>query len=137
MAFSGDDGRTRTALSEINMIPFIDIMLVLLIIFMITAPVIQSGIDIQVPRTQTVRELNELRIVVQMDAEQLLYLQSQPININELGSRLVALEPDPLQRRVYLMVDESVPFGAAAVVMASLQAAGVQAIQIVTEPTDA
>jgi biopolymer transport protein ExbD/biopolymer transport protein TolR len=136
MAFSTHDGRTQTALSEINMIPFIDIMLVLLVIFMITAPVIQSGIDIQVPRTQTVRELSELRIVVQMDARQDLYLQDQPVNINDLIPGVQRLQPDPALRRVYLMVDEAVPWGSGTLVMAVLQAAGVEAISVVTEPID-
>ena len=75
MAFTTREGRTQTALAEINMIPFIDIVLVLLIIFMVTAPVIQSGIEVNVPKTQIVRELAEEKLVVTLDKEQRLYLQ--------------------------------------------------------------
>jgi biopolymer transport protein ExbD/biopolymer transport protein TolR len=57
MAFTAHDGKTRTTLSEINMVPFIDIVLVLLIIFMVTAPVIQSGVDVHVPKTEFTRTL--------------------------------------------------------------------------------
>jgi biopolymer transport protein ExbD/biopolymer transport protein TolR len=134
MAFTTRDGRTATQLSEINMIPFIDIMLVLLVIFMISAPVIQSGIDIQVPVTQTVRELDELRIVIQMDRDQTLYLQNNPVNINELVGRIEALQPDPTRRRVYFMGDTSVPLGSVATVLDRLVAAGIDNVSIVTRP---
>ena len=77
MAFTTREGRTQTALAEINMIPFIDIVLVLLIIFMVTAPVIQSGIEVNVPKTQIVRELAEEKLVVTLDKEQRLYLQNE------------------------------------------------------------
>jgi len=136
MAFTTQDGRTQTQLSEINMIPFIDIMLVLLVIFMITAPVIQSGIDIQVPRTQTVRELNELRLVVQIDAEQRVYLQNDPVNINELVGRIQTLQPDPNLQSIYLRLDTSVPAGTILTVMDRLALAGMTNISLVTQPLD-
>jgi len=136
MAFTTQDGRTQTQLSEIYMIPFIDIMLVLLVIFMITAPVIQSGIDIQVPRTQTVRELNELRLVVQIDAEQRVYLQNDPVNINELVGRIQTLQPDPNLQSIYLRLDTSVPAGTILTVMDRLALAGMTNISLVTQPLD-
>jgi biopolymer transport protein TolR len=137
MAFTSQDGRTQTQLSEINMIPFIDIMLVLLIIFMITAPVIQSGIDIQVPRTQTVRELNELRLVVQIDRAQTVYLQNDPINIAELVPRIEALQPDPDLRNIYLRADENVPTGTLVAVLDVLRQGGISNnVSLVTTPID-
>jgi len=136
MAFTTQDGRTQTQLSEINMIPFIDIMLVLLIIFMITAPVIQSGIDIQVPRTQAVRELNELRLVVQIDKEQQLYLQSSAVNINELVPEIESLQPDPALRSIYLRADSAVPYGTIATVLDRLNLAGIVNVSLVTTPLD-
>ena len=134
MAFTTRDGRTRTALSEINMIPFIDIMLVLLIIFMITAPVIQSGIDIDVPRTQVVEELDEQRFVVSIDARQGVYLQGEPININELGPELVRRIPEGANRSVYLEADEDVAYGAVVTVMERLALAGIDDINAMTQP---
>ena len=137
MAFTTQDGKTQTQLSEINMIPFIDIMLVLLIIFMVTAPVVQSGIEVEVPRTEIVRELTEERVVLSIDREQGLYLQSDSININELGPALQALMPDPTDRSIYLRADTSVPWGTIAVVMDRLKEVGIETISVVTQPLDA
>ena len=77
--------QTQTSLSEINMIPFIDVVLVLLIIFMITAPILQSGIEVDVPKTKTVHEITEQRLVITVDKAQRVYLGNDPINIHELG----------------------------------------------------
>ena len=137
MAFTTGDGRTQTQLSEINMIPFIDIMLVLMIIFMVTAPVIQSGIEVNVPRTEIVQELAEERLVVSIDREQRIYLQSDPININELGPEIQARLLDPARRTIYLRADTAVPFGTIAVVMDRLKQAGIENISVVTQPLDA
>ncbi len=134
MAFTTRDGRTRTAMSEINMIPFIDIMLVLLIIFMITAPVIQSGIDINVPRTQMVEELNEQRFIVSINARQEVFLQGEPINIDELGPELVRRIPEGVNRSVYLEADEDVPYGSVVTVYERLALAGIDDINAVTQP---
>ena len=64
MAFTSPDGRTQTALADINITPLVDVVLVLLIIFMVTAPVLQSGIEVSVPKTRTVKELTEERVVI-------------------------------------------------------------------------
>src|SRR5947209_4921052 len=136
MAFTAQDGKTRTTLSEINMVPFIDIVLVLLIIFMVTAPVIQSGIDVSVPKTTYVRELSEEKIMVTIDAKQTVYLQNQVVNINELGPKIRDKMPDPSRQSIYLLADESVPFGVFATVMDTLKAVGIDNISIVTQPLD-
>jgi biopolymer transport protein TolR len=137
MAFTTREGKTQTTLSEINMIPFIDIMLVLLIIFMITAPVIQSGIEIEVPRTRTVRALDEVRLVVQIDRDADLYLQNEPLNINELVGRIRALLPDAAPESVYLRADSHVEWGTIALVLDVLNQGGIVNISVVTEPIDA
>ena len=137
MAFRANDTGTRTQLSEINMVPFIDIMLVLMIIFMVTAPVIQSGIEVNVPRTEIVQELAEERLVVSIDREQRIYLQSDPININALVPELQGRLIDPARRTIYLRADTAVPFGTIAVVMDRLKQAGIENISVVTQPLDA
>jgi biopolymer transport protein TolR len=134
LAFTTRDGKTQSELSEINMIPFIDIMLVLLIIFMVTAPVIQSGIDINVPRTEVVREIAEEKLIVSVDREQNLFLQDEAVNINDLGRLINERIPDPERRSIYLRADESVPFGTIAVVMDRLTQAGIDNISVVTQP---
>jgi biopolymer transport protein ExbD/biopolymer transport protein TolR len=136
MAFTTREGKTQTTLAEINMIPFIDIVLVLLIIFMVTAPVIQSGIEVNVPRTQVVREITEQRIEVSIDKEQKVYFQSVPVNVNELGDRIREKLLDPARQSVYLRADEAVPFGVVATVMDRLKLAGIENISIVTQPLE-
>ena len=118
------------------MIPFIDIVLVLLIIFMVTAPVIQSGIEVNVPKTQIVRELAEEKLVVSVDSKQTIYLQNNTVNINELADRIREKLLDPARQSVYLRADESVPFGVIAVVMDHLKVAGIENISVVTQPLE-
>ena len=125
---------TGSSLSEINMVPFIDVVLVLLIIFMITAPILQSGIDVDVPKTKTVKELTVVRMVVTIDRSQRVYLNDKPINIHELGQRVVSQSHDPQHQAVYIRCDETVPFGSWATVVDSLRQAGIQEISVVTQP---
>ena len=136
MAITTREGKTQTTLAEINMIPFIDIVLVLLIIFMVTAPVIQSGIEINVPKTTIVREIAEEKLIVTLDKEQKLYLQNVPVNVNELGAKIHEKLLDPGRQSVYLRADESVPWGTVAVVMDSLNMAGIENISVVTQPLE-
>ena len=124
---------TRTSLSEINMIPFIDVVLVLLIIFMITAPILQSGIEVDVPKTKTVRELVEQKIVVTVDKRQNVFIGNDPVNIHQLGSKLKSQLKKP-QDTVYLRCDETVPFGVFATVIDTLRLSGISNISIVTQP---
>ena len=124
---------TQSSLSEINMVPFVDVVLVLLIIFMITAPILQSGIELNVPKTHAVHESPEQRIVVSMDKNQLIYLGNSPVNIHELGDKVKSQQKD-LQDAVFLRCDETVPFGAFASVVDALRVSGINNISIVTEP---
>jgi biopolymer transport protein TolR len=125
-----------TSLSEINMVPFIDVVLVLLIIFMITAPILQSGIDVDVPKTKTVKELTENRMVVTIDRGQRVFLNDKPVNIHEIGQQVVAGSKDPQHQAVYVRCDQSVPFGSWATVVDALRQAGIQNISVVTQPLD-
>ena len=136
MAFTTHEGKTQTTLAEINMIPFIDIVLVLLIIFMVTAPVIQSGIEVNVPKTQVVREIAEEKLVVSIDKEQKLYLQNDPVNVNQLGDKIREKLLDPTRQSVYLRADQSVPFQTFATVLDHLKRAGIENVSIVTQPLE-
>jgi biopolymer transport protein TolR len=134
MAFTNHQGKTQTSLAEINIVPLVDVVLVLLIIFMLTAPIIQSGVEINVPKTRQVKELTQQRVLVQIDREQRLYLQSDLININQLEAKLKEKIKDPSQAKIYLRADEEVPFGTIAKVMDYTKLAGVENISIVTQP---
>jgi biopolymer transport protein ExbD/biopolymer transport protein TolR len=136
MALTTREGKTQTTLAEINMIPFIDIVLVLLIIFMVTAPVIQSGLEINVPQTKIVRELAEEKLVVAIDKKQDLYLGNDGVNINELGDKIHQKLLDPTRQSVYLMADKVVPFQMIASVLDALKLAGIENVTIVTQPLE-
>jgi biopolymer transport protein TolR len=124
---------TQTALSEINMVPFIDVVLVLLIIFMITAPILQSGIEVDVPKTHTVKEITQQRLVVTMDKNQLIYLGNDPINIHQLADK-IRKQAKHQNDVIYLRADETVPFGAFCTVIDTLRQSGISNISIVTQP---
>ncbi len=124
---------TQTSLSEINMVPFIDIVLVLLIIFMITAPILQSGIELDVPKTKSVKEINEQKVVVSIDKKQLVYLGNDPVNVHDIGAKVHAQLKKP-NEGVFLRCDETVPFGIFAAVIDALKQSGIANISIVTAP---
>jgi len=128
-------GRTQTALAEINITPLVDVVLVLLLIFMLTAPVLQSGVEVAIPKTRSVNQLTEERMVVTIDKEQNVFLQDKPVNVNSLPSMLKSTgKGDPAKRIIYLRADERVPFGAFASVMDAVKQAGITNISIVTQP---
>ena len=132
MAFTAR-GKTQSALSDINITPLVDVVLVLLLIFMITAPVLQSGVEVAVPRTRTVNQLTEEHLVVTIDKDQNVFLQDKPVNIHDLTG-LLAANPSNPQKVIYVRADQKVPFGAFASVMDSVKQAGITNISIVTQP---
>ena len=136
MAFTSSSGNTRTSLADINITPLVDVVLVLLVIFMISVPVLQSGIEVQVPKTRTVKEISQQRMVLTIDRDQNIFLNDQPINIHDLPQKLHPDGSDPSQQVIYLRADERVPFGAFASVMDAVKQAGITNISIVTQPLD-
>lgn len=125
---------TATSLADINITPFVDVVLVLLIIFMITAPILQSGIEVTLPKTRTVKAIMEERLVVTIDRAQRLYLGNDPINIHQLRQRLRTHATPSVEAAVFVRCDESVPFGVFATVMDSIRQGGIENISVVTEP---
>jgi len=123
---------TQTSLSDINMVPFIDVVLVILIIFMITAPILQSGIEVDVPKTHTVKEITQQHLVVTMDKNQLIYLGNEAVNIHQLADKIK--KQSKRNDVVYIRADETVPFGAFCTVIDSLRQSGISNISIVTQP---
>lgn len=134
MAFTNSQGRTQSSLSDINITPFVDVMLVLLIIFMLTAPIIQSGIEVDVPHTTTVKEITEPRLVLTMDRNQNVFLGDKAVNLNQLPSILKEQVKDPQHHPIYLRCDENVTFGAFAALMDTVKQSGITNISIVTQP---
>jgi len=134
MAFTNSQGRTQSSLSDINVTPFVDVVLVLLIIFMLTAPIIQSGIEVNVPHTQTVKEITEPRMVLTMDRDQNVFLGSDPVKLAELPSILHQRVQDPEHHPIYVRCDENVTFGAFAQLMDIVKQSGITNISVVTQP---
>ncbi len=136
MAYTAKNGSTQTALSDINITPLVDVVLVLLVIFMITAPVLQSGIEVAVPKTKTVKQITQQRTVVTIDSQQRVYLDDKPVNVNDLPSLLQQKGMDPTHQVIYVRADQKVPFGAFASVMDAVKQAGITNISIVTRPIE-
>ncbi|HWF91259.1 MAG TPA: biopolymer transporter ExbD [Terriglobales bacterium] len=136
MAFTAANGRTQTSLADINITPLVDVVLVLLIIFMVTAPVLQSGIEVNVPKTRSVKEITQERLVISINKEQRVFLGNDPININEIGNKLRQKIRDPRNQSIFVRADEDVPFGAFATVMDAVKQSGITNVSIVTQPLE-
>jgi len=134
MALTTPKGRTRTSLSEINVTPFVDVMLVLLVIFMLTAPILESGIEVDLPKTKTVKVISDEKVVVTIDRRQNIYVGNDPVNIHRLGSAVLDQLKGAGQSPVFIRCDQAVPFGAFARVVDALKQAHVTNINVVTEP---
>jgi biopolymer transport protein ExbD/biopolymer transport protein TolR len=136
MAFTTSNGRTQTALADINITPLVDVVLVLLIIFMVTAPILQSGIEVNVPKTRTVKEITEERTVITINKDQRVFMGNDAVNINEIAAKLRGKIRDPRGQFVFVRADQDVPFGAFATVMDAVKQSGITNISIVTQPID-
>jgi len=136
MAYTNASGRTQSSLADINVTPLVDVVLVLLIIFMVTAPILQSGIEVAIPHTKTVKEITEERLVITIDRQQRVFLNNEPININQMKARLRDKIRDPEGQSVFVRADENVPFGAFATVMDAVKQSGITNVSIVTQPLE-
>jgi biopolymer transport protein TolR len=134
MAFTTPNGRTSTSLSEINVTPLVDVMLVLLIIFMVTAPMLQTGIDVQLPETRNVTEVNpESRIIISISKEGLLYYGSDTIQYDAIAERLQADAESP-KDAIFLRADKDVKWNSIVSVIDVIRGAGFDQIKLVTKP---
>ncbi len=136
MAFTTLRGRTQTSLSEINVTPFVDVMLVLLIIFMITAPLLQSGIEVDLPETRTVKVISQEKVVITVDKGQNLYIGNNAVNYHTLGQEVLKKLQGNAHEPVYIRCDKAVPFGDFALVIDALRQSNVNNINIVTKPLE-
>ncbi|HZX60781.1 MAG TPA: biopolymer transporter ExbD [Candidatus Methylomirabilis sp.] len=131
---SGSERRMGGALSEINVTPFVDVVLVLLIIFIITAPMMIRGIDVQVPKTETRNVQLEERLVLTVTKDKLIYLDDQQITLGRLQKVLTGLQKRNPRAAIFLRADEKVPYGVVVQVMDVVKKAGIDRLGMVTEP---
>ncbi len=133
MAFSG--GRSNEVLSQINVTPLVDVMLVLLVIFMVTAPILHQGVNVNLPRVQAGALSGEdVQLVVTVSPQGKIYLNDAAMGTPELLAKLQAVLREQPDRSVYLRADASVPYGDVMRVLAAIRQAGVQRLGMVTEP---
>jgi len=132
MAF---DQHQDESISQINITPLVDVMLVLLIIFMVTAPILQQGVNVELPAVTTgpLTGENE-QLVVAVTREGRVLLNDNPVKVDELQQKLAALLQLRPDRGVYLRADTTVPYGTVVEVMAVARNAGVKRLGMVTEP---
>jgi biopolymer transport protein TolR len=130
-------GNNRGFVSEINVTPFVDVMLVLLIIFMVTAPMLTEGLEVSLPRTEAVETLpadrNNVVLTVRRDGS--IYLNEYAANMDTLGRQLITVVKEPA-RRLFLQADKDVPYGTVVEVMGRIKAAGIEEMGIVAERVD-
>ena len=125
-----------THLSEINVTPFIDVMLVLLVIFMVTAPMMQSGIGINLPQAETDTKPAEEGLTLTVTKDQYVHIGESTININLLERRLTEYFYNRPKKVVYLQADKDLPYGVVVRIMDITKKAGVELIGILTEPVE-
>jgi biopolymer transport protein TolR len=125
-----------TALSEINVTPFVDVMLVLLVIFMVTTPMMQSGIGVNLPRAETDTAPAEEGLRLTVTAEKYIYFENSVININLLESRLQQYYYGKPKKIVYLQADENLPYGFVVNIMDIAKKIGIETIALIIEPIE-
>jgi biopolymer transport protein TolR len=135
MAMTPQKNQSRMVLSEINVTPLVDVMLVLLVVFMITAPMMQQGIDIQLPRTATAGiETKSEPLVLTIKANKKIYWGQTVVLVDSLGPKLKAHFRTRKDKQVYIKADKSVDYGLVAGVIAEVKAAGIENVGLVTLP---
>jgi biopolymer transport protein ExbD/biopolymer transport protein TolR len=136
MAFTNAKGRTQTSLSDINITPFVDVVLVLLIIFMLTAPVLQSGLVMESHKTKTVRKISQEKIVITIDRQRNYYVGDDIVNIHLLGKTVQNRLKGSATEPVYIRCEENVKFGDFVQVIDALKQANINNLNIVTDPLE-
>ncbi len=126
--------KPRQFLSEINVIPLVDVVLVLLVIFMVTAPMLHRGLDINLPTSAANNIKAEERLIVTIQRDQTLSLGNDPISLVNLRAKLEAAKANNPLISVYLRADETVPYGTVVKIMDEVKGAKIERLGMVTGP---
>jgi len=135
MAMGGHNDN-RGTMAEINVTPLVDVMLVLLVIFMVTAPMMQQGVQVNLPKADT-RAMNpaEETVVVTVDKNSRVFINKDETQAGDLRSRLTELFSRRVKKEVFLKADATVPYGEVVRIMADIKGAGIERLGMVTEPS--
>jgi len=135
MAFGG--GGDRRALAEINVTPLVDVMLVLLIIFMVTAPLIQTGVKVELPQAKTPPvQVEEQKLVLAVTKDKRVFVADVEIPVDALAAKLKANAKLQKDKELYLHADRALPYGFVMEVMAIARSAGAESLGMITDPPD-
>ena len=127
-------GRIGGPLAEINIVPLVDVVLVLLLIFMLTAPMMYRGIDVNLPRAAAKPTAVEERMVLTVTKDRALYLNDKPLSLATLDGQLAAAFRDRTDKTLYLKADAALSYGAVVETMDMVRRAGIERLGMVTEP---
>jgi len=128
------EARRRRFMAEINVIPLVDVVLVLLVIFMVTAPMLYRGMDITMPKSATTTIKPEQRVVLTVERDRRVFIDKDPVPLGLLQPRLEALHHKNPRVAVFLRADQAVPYGTVVQVMDSVKKAGIAKLGMVTDP---
>lgn len=135
MAIDSSSQREGTTISQINVTPLVDVMLVLLVIFMVTAPILQQGVQVNLPQAKAgAIPGKEEQLVVAITRNGRIYLNDNPMTLTELGQRLRAIRQLRQDREVYLRADQDVRYGVVMRAIAEIKQAGIEKLGMVTRP---
>ncbi len=132
------DHKQNTLMSEINIVPFCDVMLVLLIIFMVTAPMMVQGVDIALPESRQADNLStdEEQLVISIEKSRTIFINDYEVSFDFLKEKLETIFENRSSRNIFLKADKAVPYGEVVAVMAEIKAAGVEKLGMVTRVPD-
>lgn len=135
MAMDASSQREGTTISQINVTPLVDVMLVLLVIFMVTAPIIQQGVQVNLPQTKSSAILgSEEPLIVTVAKNGKIYLNDNALTLGELGQKLRAIRKVKADKQVYLRADQEVRYGTVMKTIAEIKQAGIEKLGMVTRP---
>jgi len=124
-------------LSQINVTPFVDVMLVLLVIFMVTAPLLQYGVEVNLPEaSKQTLDVPKEQVVLTIRNDESLFLNTDRVPLEELSTKLQALYGNQADKEIFVQADRQVPYGFVAKAMGIIQDAGVNQLGLITEPPD-
>jgi biopolymer transport protein TolR len=121
-------------MSDINVVPLVDVVLVLLVIFMITAPMLYRGIDIDLPRSSANTIKPTQRVIVTVEKDETVFVDKDKVPLNELEDKLQRIKTQAAETTIYLRGDKTVPYGTIVRVMDLIKKVGIEKLGMVTEP---